>query len=50
MEENLFVKPLISETNERMTENDMRLLDCERQIEQLELQNAQMREQLIILR
>nr|CAD2126127.1 unnamed protein product [Meloidogyne enterolobii] len=48
-EENKFVKPLPPQnSSEGMSANELRLLDCERQIEQLEIQNAQMREQLII--
>uniref|UniRef100_A0A915ND27 Uncharacterized protein n=1 Tax=Meloidogyne javanica TaxID=6303 RepID=A0A915ND27_MELJA len=49
-EENKFAKPLPPQTSssDGMSANELRLLDCERQIEQLEIQNAQMREQLII--
>ncbi|CAK5066592.1 unnamed protein product [Meloidogyne enterolobii] len=42
-EENKFVKPLPPQnSNEGMSAKELRLLDCERQIEQLEIQNAQM--------
>uniref|UniRef100_A0A915MPS7 Uncharacterized protein n=1 Tax=Meloidogyne javanica TaxID=6303 RepID=A0A915MPS7_MELJA len=49
-EDNKFAKPLPPQnsSSEGMSANELRLLDCERQIEQLEIQNAQMREQLII--
>lgn len=49
-EENRFAKPLLPShlSSDGMSANELRLLDCERQIEQLEIQNAQMREQLII--